>query len=53
MAEVEALDGETIPKVGTSLDEAAEAWGKELALESGEEPQDEDNQSEDPEVPEE
>ena len=52
MAEVEALDGETIPKVGTSLDEAAEAWGKELALESGEEPQDEDNQS-DPEVPEE
>ena len=53
MAEVVALDGETIPKVGTSLDEAAEAWGKELALESGEEPQDEDNQSEDPEVPEE
>lgn len=50
MAEVEALDGEIIPKVGTSLDEAAQAWGKELALESGEEPQDEDTQSEDPEV---
>ena len=49
----EAIEGEMIPKAGTSLDEAAQAWGKELALESGEEPQDEDNQSEDPEVPEE
>ena len=48
----EAIEGEMIPKAGTSLDEAAQAWGKELALESGEEPQDEDNQS-DPEVPEE
>lgn len=48
----EAIEGESIPKAGTSLDEAAQAWGKELALESGEEPQDEDNQS-DPEVPEE
>ena len=46
----EAIEGEMIPKAGTSLDEAAQAWGKELALESGEEPQDEDNQSEDPEV---
>ena len=49
----ESIEGEMIPKAGTSLDEAAQVWGKELALESGEEPQDEDNQSEDPEVPEE
>lgn len=48
----EEIDGEGIPHVGTELDEAAKVWGKELALESGEEPQDEDNQS-DPEVPEE
>jgi len=37
--------------VGTELEEAAAAWGKDLALESGEEPEDEDNQP-DPEVPE-
>ncbi len=49
----EAIEGEMIPKAGTSLDEAAQAWGKELALESGEELEDEDTQSEDPEVPEE
>ena len=49
----ESIEGEMIPKAGSSLDEAAQVWGKELALESGEEPQDEDNQSEDPEVPEE
>ena len=37
--------------MGTELEEAAKAWGKDLALESGEEPEDEDNQT-DPEVPE-
>ena len=37
--------------MGTELEDAAKAWGKDLALESGEEPEDEDNQT-DPEVPE-
>ena len=44
----EEIEGESIPKSGDDLDEAAKIWGKELALESGEEPQDEDTQS-DPE----
>jgi hypothetical protein len=48
----EEIEGEQIPRAGTSLDDAAQVWGKELALESGEEPESEDNQP-DPEVPEE
>ncbi len=47
----EEIEGEQIPRAGTSLDDAAQVWGKELALESGEEPESEDNQP-DPEVPE-
>jgi hypothetical protein len=47
----EEIEGEQIPRAGTSLDDAAQVWGKELALESGEEPENEDNQP-DPEVPE-
>ena len=47
----EEIEGEQVPRAGTSLDDAAQVWGKELALESGE-PEDEDNQL-DPEVPEE
>ena len=46
----EEVQGEVL-QVGTELEEAAKAWGKDLALESGEEPEDEDNQT-DPEVPE-
>ena len=46
----EEIQGEVL-QVGTELEEAAKAWGKDLALESGEEPEDEDNQP-DPEVPE-
>jgi len=46
----EEVQGEVL-HVGTELEEAAKAWGKDLALESGEEPEDEDNQT-DPEVPE-
>jgi len=46
----EEVQGEVL-HVGTELEEAAKAWGKDLALESGEEPEDEDNQP-DPEVPE-
>ena len=40
----EQIEGEQIPRAGTSLDDAAAVWGKELALESGEEPESEDNQ---------
>ena len=47
----EEIEGEQIPRAGSSLDDAAQVWGKELALESGEEPESEDNQP-DPEVPE-
>jgi len=47
----EEIEGEQIPRAGSSLDDAAQVWGKELALESGEEPENEDNQP-DPEVPE-
>jgi len=39
----EEVEGEVL-HVGTELDDAAKAWGKDLALESGEEPEDEDNQ---------
>ncbi len=39
--------------MGTELEDAAKAWGKDLALESGEEPVDEDNQTDPEEVPEE
>jgi len=46
----EEVQGEVL-QVGTELEEAATAWGKDLALESGEEPEDEDTQP-DPEVPE-
>jgi hypothetical protein len=46
----EEVTGEVL-HIGTELEEAAKAWGKDLALESGEEPEDEDNQP-DPEVPE-
>ena len=46
----EEVQGEVL-QVGTELDDAAKAWGKDLALESGEESEDEDNQP-DPEVPE-
>ena len=46
----EEVQGEVL-QVGTELEDAAKAWGKDLALESGEEPEDEDNQT-DPEVPE-
>ena len=46
----EEVQGEVL-HVGTELEDAAKAWGKDLALESGEEPEDEDNQT-DPEVPE-
>jgi len=48
----EEIEGEQIPRAGSALDEAAAVWGKALALESGEEPESEDNQP-DPEVPEE
>jgi len=48
----EEIEGEQIPRAGTSLDDAAQVWGKELALQSGVEPENEDNQP-DPEVPEE
>ena len=47
----EEIEGEQIPRAGSALDEAAAVWGKALALESGEEPESEDNQP-DPEVPE-
>ena len=40
----EEIEGETVPRAGSSLDDAAQVWGKELALESGEEPENEDNQ---------
>ena len=41
----EEIDGNIPQSSGTELDEAAKFWGKELALESGEElPEDEDNQ---------
>ena len=46
----EEVTGEVL-HIGTELEDAAKAWGKDLALESGEEPEDEDNQP-DPEVPE-
>ena len=46
----EEVQGEVL-HIGTELEDAAKAWGKDLALESGEEPEDEDNQP-DPEVPE-
>ena len=44
MAE-ELIEGNT-PEIGTELDVAAKFWGKELALESGEELPEEDNQLE-------
>ena len=47
----EEVQGEVL-QVGTELEEAATAWGKDLALESGEEPVDEDNQTDPEEVPE-
>lgn len=46
----EEVTGEVL-HIGTELEDAAKAWGKDLDLESGEEPEDEDNQP-DPEVPE-
>ena len=46
----EEVTGEVL-HIGTELEDAAKAWGKDLDLESGEEPEDEDNQT-DPEVPE-
>ena len=46
----EEVTGEVL-HIGTELEEAAKAWGKDMDLESGEEPEDEDNQP-DPEVPE-
>jgi len=47
----EEVTGEVL-HIGTELEEAAKAWGKDLALESGEEPEDEDNQTDPEEVPE-
>ena len=47
----EEVEGEVL-HVGTELEDAAKAWGKDLALESGEEPEDEDNQTDPEEVPE-
>ena len=47
----EEIQGEVL-QIGTELEEAAKAWGKDLALESGEEPVDEDNQTDPEEVPE-
>ena len=44
MAE-EIIEGNT-PEIGTELDVAAKFWGKELALENGEELPEEDNQLE-------
>ena len=47
----EEVTGEVL-HIGTELEEATKAWGKDLALESGEEPADEDNQTDPEEVPE-
>ena len=47
----EEVTGEVL-HIGTELEDAAKAWGKDLALESGEEPADEDNQTDPEEVPE-
>ena len=47
----EEVTGEVL-HIGTELEDAAKAWGKDLALESGEEPEDEDNQTDPEEVPE-
>ena len=47
----EEVQGEVL-HIGTELEDAAKAWGKDLALESGEEPEDEDNQTDPEEVPE-
>ena len=47
----EEITGEVL-HIGSELEEAANAWGKDMALESGDEPEDEDNQTDPEEVPE-
>ena len=45
MAELNVVDGNISPPIGTELDEATAFWGQELASENGEESLDEQVQA--------